>query len=94
MTNNHILPSHPRLCSLSVASYDSQGLRWKYSNPPPHGVRFSGGIVDRYKDKVVGVSGMWGRDWTNQSVGCYPIAYDDVAEGKFDRKFLILDCGT
>jgi hypothetical protein len=22
---------------LSVASYDSQGLRWRYSNPPPHG---------------------------------------------------------
>jgi hypothetical protein len=36
-TNNHILPCHPRLCSLSVSSYDSQGLRWKYSNPPPHG---------------------------------------------------------
>jgi hypothetical protein len=27
-----------RLCSLFVASYDSQGLRWKYSNQPPHGV--------------------------------------------------------
>jgi hypothetical protein len=40
MTSNHILPSHPRLCSLSVASYDSQGLRWKYSNPPPRGVVF------------------------------------------------------
>jgi hypothetical protein len=25
-------------CSLFVASYDSQGLRWRYSNPPPHGV--------------------------------------------------------
>jgi hypothetical protein len=36
-TNNHTLPSHSRLCSLSVASYDSQGLRWRYSNPPPHG---------------------------------------------------------
>jgi hypothetical protein len=24
-------------CSLFVASYDSQGLRWKYSDPPPHG---------------------------------------------------------
>jgi hypothetical protein len=36
-TNNHTLSSHPRLCSLSVASYDSQRLRWKYSNPPPHG---------------------------------------------------------
>jgi hypothetical protein len=37
-TNNHTLPSHLRLCSLFVASYGSQGLRWKYSNPPPHGV--------------------------------------------------------
>jgi hypothetical protein len=36
--NNHTLPSHLRLCSLSVAYYDSQGLRWKYSIPPPHGV--------------------------------------------------------
>jgi hypothetical protein len=36
-TNNHALPSHLRLCSLFVASYDSQGLRWRYSNPPPHG---------------------------------------------------------
>jgi hypothetical protein len=36
-TNNHTLLFHPRLCSLSVASYDSQGLRWRYSNPPPHG---------------------------------------------------------
>jgi hypothetical protein len=34
-TNNHTLPSHLRLCSLFVASYDSQGLRWRYSNPPP-----------------------------------------------------------
>jgi hypothetical protein len=38
LTSNHILPPHLRLCSLFVASYDSQGLRWKYSNPPPHGV--------------------------------------------------------
>jgi hypothetical protein len=38
LTPNHTLPSHLRLCSLFVASYDSQGLRWKYSNPPPHGV--------------------------------------------------------
>jgi hypothetical protein len=36
-TNNHTLLSHLRLYSLSVASYDSQGLRWRYSNPPPHG---------------------------------------------------------
>jgi hypothetical protein len=35
-TNNHTLPSHLRLCSLFVASYDSQGLRCRYSNPPPH----------------------------------------------------------
>jgi hypothetical protein len=35
--NNHTLPSHLRLCSLSAASYDSQGLRWRYSNPPSHG---------------------------------------------------------
>jgi hypothetical protein len=37
-TNNHTLPSHQRLCSLFVVSYDSQGLRWRYSNPPSHGV--------------------------------------------------------
>jgi hypothetical protein len=37
--SNRTLPSHLRLCSLFVASYDSQGLRWKYSNPPPHGVQ-------------------------------------------------------
>jgi hypothetical protein len=37
-THNHTLLSHLRLlASLSVASYDSQGLRWKYSYPPPHG---------------------------------------------------------
>jgi hypothetical protein len=31
--------SHLRLPgSLSVASYESQELRWKYSNAPPHGV--------------------------------------------------------
>jgi hypothetical protein len=37
-THNHTLLSLLRLLSsLSVASYDSQGLRWKYSNPPPHG---------------------------------------------------------
>jgi hypothetical protein len=36
-TNNHTLPSHLRLWPLSVASYGSQGLRWRYSNPPPHG---------------------------------------------------------
>jgi hypothetical protein len=36
-THNHTLLFHLRLLgSLSVASYDSQGLRWEYSNPPPH----------------------------------------------------------
>jgi hypothetical protein len=35
--NNHTLPSHLRLYSIFVGSYYSQGLRWKYSNPPPHG---------------------------------------------------------
>jgi hypothetical protein len=46
LTPNHTLPPHLRLCSLFVASYDSQGLRWKYSNPPPHWVWISdGGIV-------------------------------------------------
>jgi hypothetical protein len=28
--SNYTLPSHLRLCSLFIASYDSQGLRWKY----------------------------------------------------------------
>jgi hypothetical protein len=37
-THNHTLLSNLRLLgSLSVASYDSQGLRWMYSYPPPHG---------------------------------------------------------
>jgi hypothetical protein len=37
-THNHTLMSHLRpRGSLSVVSYDSQGLRWKYSYPPPHG---------------------------------------------------------
>jgi hypothetical protein len=37
-TQNHTLLSHLRLLwSLSVASYDSQGLRWKHSYPPSHG---------------------------------------------------------
>jgi hypothetical protein len=35
--NKYTLPPHLRLCSLFVSSYDSQGLRWTYSNPPPHG---------------------------------------------------------
>jgi hypothetical protein len=39
-TRNNALLSHLRLLgSLSVASYDSQRLRRKYSYPPPHGSR-------------------------------------------------------
>jgi hypothetical protein len=37
-THNHTLLSHRRLLdSPSVASHDSLGLRWKHTNPPPHG---------------------------------------------------------
>jgi hypothetical protein len=36
---NRVAQLYPwALGSLSVASYDSRGLRWKYSNPPPHGI--------------------------------------------------------
>jgi hypothetical protein len=39
---NRVAQLYPRaLGSLSVASYDSRGLRWKCSNPPPHGVKLS-----------------------------------------------------
>jgi hypothetical protein len=35
---NRVAQLYPRaLGSLFVASYDSQGLRWRYSNPRPHG---------------------------------------------------------
>jgi hypothetical protein len=35
---NRMAQLYPRaLGSLFVASYDSQGLRWRYSNPPLHG---------------------------------------------------------
>jgi hypothetical protein len=44
-TNNHTLPSHLRLCSLFVVSYGSQGLRWRYSNPPPHGEEWDISII-------------------------------------------------
>jgi hypothetical protein len=47
-THNHTLLSHLRLLgSLSVISYDSQGLQWKYSNPPPHGdsLREDGSVI-------------------------------------------------
>jgi hypothetical protein len=51
LTPNHTLPSHLRLCSLFVASYDSQGLRWKYSNPPPHGRGHFLGSGPRYIER-------------------------------------------
>jgi hypothetical protein len=36
---NRVAQLYPRaLGSLSAASYDSRGLRWRYSNLPPHGV--------------------------------------------------------
>jgi hypothetical protein len=44
-TNNHTLPPRLRLCSLFVASYDSQRLQWRYSNPPPHGVEWIVGLL-------------------------------------------------
>jgi hypothetical protein len=35
---NRVAQLYPRaLGSLFVPSYDSQGLRWRYSNPSPHG---------------------------------------------------------
>jgi hypothetical protein len=38
-THNHTVMTHLRLLGArSVASYDSQGLRWEYSYPSPHGV--------------------------------------------------------
>jgi hypothetical protein len=49
-TNNHILLSHLRLGSIFVASYDSQGLRWRYSNPPPHGEEW-----DLYNISYIGI---------------------------------------
>jgi hypothetical protein len=53
-TNNHKLPSHLRRCSLSVASYDSQGLRWRYSNPPPHGVAWFGCLFQLLRQSLEG----------------------------------------
>jgi hypothetical protein len=39
---NRVAQLYPRtLGSLFVTSYDSQGLRWRYSNSPPHGLRSS-----------------------------------------------------
>jgi hypothetical protein len=38
---NRVAQLYPRaLGSLFVVSYDSQGLRWRYSNPPPHGLLY------------------------------------------------------
>jgi hypothetical protein len=49
--NNYTLLPHLRLRSLFVASYDEQGLRWRYSNPPPHeykNICGSGCVVPRF----------------------------------------------
>jgi hypothetical protein len=63
-TSNHTLPSHPRLCSLSVASYDSQGLRWKYSNPPPHGELSDGPNSRAYiHSQFAGRGSIFHADW-------------------------------
>jgi hypothetical protein len=59
--NNHTLPSHLRLCSLFAASYDLQGLEWKYSNPPPHGV-----IWSRQSTPLFGASTTWTYRLANQ----------------------------
>jgi hypothetical protein len=66
--NNHTLPSHLRLCSLFVASYDSQGLWWKYSNPPPHGVECLVFIVVLLYITVVVVEEGGGGQWNMTDV--------------------------
>jgi hypothetical protein len=53
MPNNHTLPSHLRLCSLSVASYGSRGLRWKYCNPPPYRVQYSSLLLSVFKREAL-----------------------------------------
>jgi hypothetical protein len=65
-THNHTLLSHLRLLgSLSVASYDSQGLRLKYSYPPPHRETTTFKIVWIYKTLTssfvccIGVKSEW-----------------------------------
>jgi hypothetical protein len=53
--HNHILLSHLRLRSLVFASYDSQRLRWRYSNPSPHWVDFLAPTVGRLAGRHWGV---------------------------------------
>jgi hypothetical protein len=53
-TNNHTLLSHLSLCSLFVASCVSQGLRWRYSNPTPHGERKYMCIDRKHVNRVSG----------------------------------------
>jgi hypothetical protein len=44
-----VVQLYPRaLGSLFIDSYDSQGLRWKYSNPPPHGCVWRSGGAEPY----------------------------------------------
>jgi hypothetical protein len=77
--NNHTLPSHLRLCSLFGASYDSQGQRWKYSNPPPHLVERSEWVSELIYDR--------------QSVGQYVLVsgahLGPVTNFSFTLKFLL-----
>jgi hypothetical protein len=67
MPNNYTLPSHLRLCSLFVATYDSQGLRWKYSNLPPHGALTQVGVGVRVllaaDSQSTSKSGYWASLW-------------------------------
>jgi hypothetical protein len=56
-TNNHILPSHLRLCSLFVAPYDSQGLQCSYSNPSARGTVRRMSVILLYIQAVTGVTG-------------------------------------
>jgi hypothetical protein len=67
-TNNHTLPSHLRLCSLFVASYNSQGIQWRYSNSPPHGV------VSRHS--------RWPSFIPCQLAGCGPMLHADWLDSR------------
>jgi hypothetical protein len=50
---------YPRaLDSLFVASYDSQGLRWRYSNPPSHGSKVR--KIKRGDRPEIGMRQGWG----------------------------------
>jgi hypothetical protein len=49
---NRVAQLYPRaLGSFFVASYDSHGLRWRYSNPPPHGFIFKQNTRQNYRSR-------------------------------------------